>query len=95
LAADGAILGMWRVWRAGYKVVAFVHDQLVVEVPADDCVREHAGVVEGLMVAGMQQVLPVMRVKVDVAFTGSLNKKDRDPRFDMSASGVNVQPVAA
>src|SRR5439155_11028604 len=50
LAADGAILGMWRVWRAGYKVVAFGHDQLVVEIPADDRVLERARTIERLMV---------------------------------------------
>jgi DNA polymerase I-like protein with 3'-5' exonuclease and polymerase domains len=95
LAADGAILGMWRVWRAGYKVVAFVHDQLVVEVPADDQVVEHARAIERLMVEGMHEVLPTMQIKVDVAFTRSLNKKDRDPQYDMAASGVSVRPIAA
>jgi hypothetical protein len=33
-AADGAILALWQVWRKGYKLVDFVHDQLVVEAPA-------------------------------------------------------------
>jgi hypothetical protein len=33
-AADGAILGLWKVWRVGYKVVDFVHDQVVVELDA-------------------------------------------------------------
>ena len=32
-AADGAILGLWLVWRAGHKIVNFVHDQVVVNAP--------------------------------------------------------------
>jgi hypothetical protein len=35
LAADGAIYGLWLVWRAGHKIVNFIHDQLVIEAPAD------------------------------------------------------------
>lgn len=34
LTSDGAKLALWLVWRAGYRVVNFVHDQLLVEVPA-------------------------------------------------------------
>ena len=31
-AADGAILGLWRLWRAGYKIVSAIHDQVVIEI---------------------------------------------------------------
>jgi hypothetical protein len=78
-AADGALLGLWLVWRAGYKVVDFVHDQVVVEVPADEQVRQRAGDVERLLVQGMQLVLPDMRIKAETVITKSLNKNDLVP----------------
>jgi DNA polymerase I-like protein with 3'-5' exonuclease and polymerase domains len=81
-AADGALLGLWLVWRAGYKVVAFVHDQLVVESPADDRVKERVARIESLMKQGMGQVVPGMLVKVESVVTASLDKKDLDPRYD-------------
>jgi DNA polymerase I-like protein with 3'-5' exonuclease and polymerase domains len=80
-AADGAILGLWRVWRAGYKLVDFVHDQLVVECPADDQVWVRAAEIESHMVAGMCEIVPGMNVKVETVITRSLNKKDRDSRY--------------
>ena len=75
-AADGAILGLWLVWRAGHKIVSFVHDQVVVESPADDRVRERVAEIEALMKRGMLMVVPGMNVKVETVVTRSLNKKD-------------------
>jgi hypothetical protein len=81
VAADGAILGLWRVWRAGYRLVDFVHDQLVVESPADDRVLERVAHVEELMRQGMLDVVPGMLVKAETAVSRSLDKSDLDPRY--------------
>lgn len=35
LAADGAKLALWKLWRAGYRIVNFLHDEVIIEVPAD------------------------------------------------------------
>ena len=80
-AADGAILALWKVWRAGYRLVDFVHDQLVVESPADDKVWERARHLEELMKRGMGVVVPGMLVNVETVVTRSLNKTDLDPRY--------------
>jgi hypothetical protein len=96
-AADGAILALWRVWRAGYRLVDFVHDQLVVESPADDHVPERARDIERLMKEGMAEVIPGMRVKVETVVTRSLNKKDLDPRYHLEAKEaprVSTNPAA-
>jgi hypothetical protein len=80
-AADGAILALWLVWRAGYKVIDFVHDQLVIESPADDHVGDRIADVEELMKRGMLLVVPGMTVKVETVVTRSLNKYDLDPSY--------------
>jgi DNA polymerase I-like protein with 3'-5' exonuclease and polymerase domains len=84
-AADGAILALWLVWRAVYQIVNFVHDQLVVESPADDAVPERVAHLEHLMKQGMALVAPGMLVKVKTVVTRSLNKEDLDPRYDPTA----------
>lgn len=76
-AADGALLGLWLVWRAGHKIVNFVHDQVVVEAPLDERVGERVAEIEELMTRGMGEVVPGMNVKVETVVTGSLNKGDR------------------
>jgi hypothetical protein len=81
LAADGALMGLWQVWRAGYRLVAFTNDKLVVESPADDRVWDRAGHIGELMRQGMQMVVPGMRIQVQAAVTRSLERKDLDPRY--------------
>ena len=81
-AADGAMMGLWLVWRAGYKIVDFVHDQLMVESPADEKVKDRLVHIETLMKQGMLMIVPGMNVQVESVITCSLNKKDLDPRYD-------------
>jgi DNA polymerase I-like protein with 3'-5' exonuclease and polymerase domains len=75
-AADGAILGLWLVWRAGYRIVDFIHDQLVVEVPDDGHIGERVLHIEALWKQGMLTVVPDMNVKVKTVVTRSLHKGD-------------------
>ena len=70
LAADGAKLGLWKVWRAGYRVVNFIHDEVLVEVPAGADLTAHAARIVELLVAGMKAVVPDVTIKVEtVAMT--------------------------
>ena len=33
LAADGAKLALWNIQKLGYRIVAFIHDEMVVAIP--------------------------------------------------------------
>jgi hypothetical protein len=65
LAADRAKLALWKLWRAGYRVVNFVHDESRVEVPDGPGLDDHDREVTRLMVAGMREVVPDVVVKVE------------------------------
>ncbi len=80
-AADGAILGLWKLWRAGYKLVSAIHDQVVIESVADDRVLERKADIERLMIEGMLTVVPGMNVRIATVVTLSLNKAELDPRY--------------
>jgi hypothetical protein len=75
LTSDGAKLGLWRVWRKGYKIVNFIHDQILVEVPAADDLKRHAERIKKRMIEGMKEVLPDLRVGVTYAATDRWRKK--------------------
>ncbi len=75
LTSDGAKLGLWRVWRKGHKIVNFIHDQILVEVPAGDELKAHAERVKKLMIKGMKEVLPDLLVDVKYAATDRWRKK--------------------
>lgn len=57
LAADGAKLALWKVLAAGYDVVGFLHDELIVELDAGGDVAARAAHVCRLMNEAMDEVL--------------------------------------
>jgi len=67
LAADGAKLAVWKLWRAGYRIVNFIHDEVLIEVPVDSNLTNHAENIRRLMIEGMQEVVPDVLIKVEYA----------------------------
>ena len=77
LAADGAKLGLWNLWRAGYCIVNFIHDEVLVEVPSGSHLALHAETIRYLMIEGMRAVVPDVRINVEYAITDRWYKKAR------------------
>jgi DNA polymerase I-like protein with 3'-5' exonuclease and polymerase domains len=72
LAADGAKLALYLLWKAGFKTVAFIHDQVLLEVPAVEAERLLPEA-QSLMAKGMKFVCPDVLIttegKVTTCFT--------------------------
>jgi len=75
LASDGAKLALYELNRAGYRVVAFIHDEVLVEVPERDDYREPAQDISRIMVAAMQQVCPDVKITAGFAVMRRWDKK--------------------
>lgn len=75
LAVDGAKLALFDLTRAGYRVVNFVHDDVIVELPRDGCDHkaEVAKVVR-IMREAMQRVCPDLPVKCQIALSEKWSK---------------------
>lgn len=80
--ADGAKRAGWRISRECYegpgalygcRVVAFVHDEFVVEVPAERA-SDAAERLAEVMVAGMAEVVPDVRVSVEAVLVDRWHK---------------------
>jgi hypothetical protein len=67
LAADGAKLALWKLWRAGYRLVNFIHDEIMVEIPERANLTLHAEIVRRLMIDSMRRVVPDVRIDVQYA----------------------------
>jgi len=74
LAADGAKLALWHLWRAGYRIVNFIHDEVLLEVPVNEDHRMHMGNVKRLMIDGMREVVPDIRIAVECVVGGTWSK---------------------
>ena len=77
LAADGAIHALWDLWRAGYKIVNFIHDEIICEVPEDENLQARVAEIERLMVEGMQKVVPGANVRGEPEVRRSFSKADK------------------
>jgi hypothetical protein len=74
LAADGAKLALWSLWRADYRLVNFIHDEVMVEIPVDSNLGHHAEIVRHLMISSMKRVVPDVRVDVEYAVSDHWHK---------------------
>ena len=76
VAADGGLLALWKLFRAGYRLVAFIHDEIVVEIPVGSDHDTHAAEIARLMIEGMHEVIPGMLVKVEAFVSPSFSKAE-------------------
>jgi len=76
LAADGAIHALWDLWRAGYKIVNFIHDEVIIEIREDEQLPAKIIDIERLMIVGMQTVVPGANVRVETSVRRSFSKGD-------------------
>jgi hypothetical protein len=100
LAADGAKLGLWHLWRAGFRLVNFIHDEVLIEVPAGSNLAHQAEIIRHLMIKGMKAVMPDVRCDVEFAVSDRWYKKAKivlDQKGNMavwrSAKGLDPPPV--
>jgi hypothetical protein len=75
-AADGALLALWKLFRARYRLVAFIHDEIVIEIPTGSDREAHAAEISRLMIEGMHEVIPGMLVKVEAFVSPSFSKSE-------------------
>lgn len=64
LAADGAKLALYNLDKAGFKIVGFVHDEIITEVlkeTADDLLKTQ----EKIMIDSMRTVVPDVTISVE------------------------------
>jgi DNA polymerase I-like protein with 3'-5' exonuclease and polymerase domains len=77
-ASDGAKLALYRLWRAGHAVVAFIHDEVVVEVDAGADLAAARAEIDGILVGSMREVCPDVLIKVEGAFRRRWGKDRQD-----------------
>ena len=77
LAADGAIYALWGLMRAGYTIVNFIHDEVIIEVAEGGNLPTKIADIERLMITGMQTVVPGANVRVETEVRRSFSKADK------------------
>ena len=65
LAADGAKVALWYLYIEGFKIVNFIHDEVIIEFNKKDNVQKLIKRVEQLMIYGMMQVVKHVTIKTE------------------------------
>jgi DNA polymerase-1 len=63
LAAAGAKCAMYRAFRDGLEMVAFIHDEIIIQAP-EDKIPEYRARLERCMLDGMAEVVPDVKIAV-------------------------------
>jgi hypothetical protein len=74
LAADGAKLAMYNLHQIGFRLVAFIHDEIVVEVPEDGDLDADARLVDQVMCESMQEVTGDIPIKCECCLSRRWSK---------------------
>ena len=69
LAADGAKRALWKLAMAGYRCVAFVHDEVLIELPVDADHTVEARHVDKILCDAMQEFTGTVPVACEYALT--------------------------
>jgi DNA polymerase I-like protein with 3'-5' exonuclease and polymerase domains len=67
LASDGAKEALFDLCSEGYTPNAFIHDEVLVEVPTDSNLEMHGHRIAEIMIAAMQRVVPDVKIAVEWA----------------------------
>jgi DNA polymerase I-like protein with 3'-5' exonuclease and polymerase domains len=73
LAADGAKIALYNLDKAGFKIVGFVHDEIITQVAksgAEQALKKQ----EEIMIDSMREVVPDVRVGVESAISDFYTK---------------------
>ncbi|MCP4886224.1 MAG: hypothetical protein GY904_06375, partial [Planctomycetaceae bacterium] len=74
LAADGCKQAMWNLTKAGYRLVAFIHDEFIIELSKLDYIDRAAQEIARICSESMQPFVPGIPVPCEYALTERWHK---------------------
>jgi DNA polymerase I-like protein with 3'-5' exonuclease and polymerase domains len=77
LAADGAKLALWKLWRSGKRIVNFIHDEIVIEADESLNLAAEAEELCQVMVDAMRQVVPDVRIAAEYSISRCWDKNQK------------------
>jgi DNA adenine methylase len=74
MAADGTKIALWNLYKAGYRIVAFVHDEFVVELPEDVDYAKEATRIDEICCRSMEEVTGSVPIGCEYALSRRWSK---------------------
>ena len=90
LAADGAKVALWNLVINGFKIMSFIHDEVLLEV-REDQLDEQCKLAEKIMIDSMKDILPDVKIGAEAAAMIHWDK-GAEPLYDANGKLVIWQP---
>jgi len=78
LAADGAKLAMWNLMQVGYRIVGFIHDEILIELKESDNLAHEVKVIEEVICSSMQELTGTIPITCGAALSRVWSKGATD-----------------
>lgn len=75
LAADGAKLALWRLYQAGFRTVAFIHDEMLIELPIDLDHTDAAARIDRILCQSMAELTGQVPIACEYALIDRWSKR--------------------
>lgn len=75
LAADGCKQALWELTKAGYRVIAFIHDEFIIEIPEADHYTHVAKDINEICCRSMEEFVPGIPVTCEYAVSRRWSKQ--------------------
>ena len=69
IAADGAKIALWNLFRSGFRVVAFIHDEFLIELPVDSDPTEEASRIDRILCESMERISGSVPISCEYALS--------------------------
>eukprot|EP01124_Arcella_intermedia_P029150 TRINITY_DN6087_c0_g1_i1.p1 TRINITY_DN6087_c0_g1~~TRINITY_DN6087_c0_g1_i1.p1 ORF type:complete len:608 (+),score=126.44 TRINITY_DN6087_c0_g1_i1:177-1826(+) len=75
LAADGAKLAMWDLMHEGYKIVAFIHDEILIEIPEPSDWDKEIKLINDITCSAMRQLTGSIPIQCEYSLSTVWSKE--------------------
>jgi len=75
LAADGAKLAMWNLMQAGFKLVGFIHDEILIEIPEDSSWDDKVQLINKIVCGTMQELTGTIPIRCEYSLSRVWSKE--------------------
>lgn len=75
IAADGAKIALWNLFRSGFRVVAFIHDEFLIELPVEVDHTEEAFRINRILCESMEQLSGSVPIACEYALSNRWYKE--------------------
>jgi len=75
LAADGAKIALWNLLHVGYKIVGFIHDEILIEIQEESDWDKEVALIQKIVCSSMQELTGTIPINCEYSLSRVWSKE--------------------